>query len=211
MHSFSKDEIVMMFVSLAIMLGLGKILGELFRRFSIPAVVGEIMTGIILWPMLFGRISPAAYTWLFSTASRSAVAIESLLLIGVTFLLLVAGMELDFSATLKQGTSVAVMSSVNIIIPFVAGFLLVFIAPDIFGITSEKTIPALYIGVALSITALPVITKILMDMNLFQTDFGMMVMASALVTDLIGWDYLFNHKRTANPAFYRLKRGYFAD
>lgn len=187
MHSFSKGEIVVMLVSLAVMLGLGKMLGELFRRFSMPAVVGEIAAGIILGPTILGRISPDAYTWLFSTASKSAVAIESLVLIGVTFLLLVAGMELDFSAILRQGTSVAVLSSATIILPFIAGILLVFAAPGLFGITAGRTIPALYIGVALSITALPVITKILMDMKLFQTDFGMIVMASALVNDLVGW------------------------
>ncbi len=176
-----------MLVSMALMLGLGKVVGELFRRFSMPAVVGEITAGIILGPTLLGRISPDAYTWLFSSGSKSVMAIESFVLFGVTLLLLVAGMELDFSAILRQGKSITVISSFNIIIPFVAGFLLARTFPGLFGIPEGKIIPALYIGVALSITALPVITKILMDIKLFQTDFGIMVMASALVNDLAGW------------------------
>lgn len=176
-----------MLVSLALMLGTGRLFAEVFRRFSLPAVVGEITAGILIGSTVLGRIAPDVHGWLFSTASRSAVAIEAFVVMGVTFLLLVAGMELDLSAVMKQGKSVITMSLFNILIPFAMGFALVLAAPGLFGAGDGSTFLGLYIGVALSITALPVITKILMDMKLFQTDFGMLVMTSALINDLAGW------------------------
>ena len=168
------------------MLGSGRVLGELFRRLRLPTVVGEILAGLLIGPSLLGRLSPDFFPWIFPATTRGSTAMEAIVYMGVVFLLLVAGLEVDLSTVLKQGKSVFAMSAFNIALPFAFGFSLAFFAPGFFG-GGGGLVLALFIGVALSITALPIIARILLDMRLLHTDFGMLVLASAMLNDLFGW------------------------
>ncbi|HNU91203.1 MAG TPA: cation:proton antiporter [Spirochaetota bacterium] len=186
MNTLSSYDITVLFMGIALMLGSGRLLGELFRRLRLPPVAGEILAGIIIGPSLLGRLSPGFFQWIFPAATRGSTAMEAIVYMGVVFLLLVAGLEVDLSSVLKQGKTVFTMSAFNIALPFAFGFSFAFFAPGFFGGQSDLVL-ALFVGVALSITALPIIAKILMDMRLFHTDFGMLVLASAMVNDLFGW------------------------
>jgi Kef-type K+ transport system membrane component KefB/mannitol/fructose-specific phosphotransferase system IIA component (Ntr-type) len=186
MNTLSGNDIVVLFLGIALMLGTGRVLGELFRRVRLPAVVGEILAGICIGPSLLGRIAPDFFQWIFPAGTRGSTAMEAIVYMGVVFLLLVAGLEVDLSTVLKQGRSVFAMSAFNIALPFALGFGLALFAPGLFG-RGDDIVLALFIGVALSITALPIIAKILLDMRLFHTDFGMLVLASAMINDLFGW------------------------
>ncbi len=186
MNTLSGNDIVVLFLGIALMLGTGRVLGELFRRVRLPAVVGEILAGICIGPSLLGRLAPDFFQWIFPAGTRGSTAMEAIVYMGVVFLLLVAGLEVDLSTVLKQGRSVFAMSAFNIALPFALGFGLALFAPGLFG-RGDDIVLALFIGVALSITALPIIAKILLDMRLFHTDFGMLVLASAMINDLFGW------------------------
>ncbi len=187
MSLFTKNDIIVLFLGIAVMLGLGKLLGELFRRIKLPSVAGEILAGIILGPSLAGRIFPGFHEWLFPAGTRGAVALESFTLMGVVFLLLIAGVEIDLSSIWKQGKSVFILGLFNIALPFAAGFFFPVAFPGIFGVQKNPLLLPLFIGVSVSITALPVIAKILMEMNLIKSDFGMLVLAAAMLIDLFGW------------------------
>ncbi|HSV95395.1 MAG TPA: cation:proton antiporter [Spirochaetota bacterium] len=186
MNTLSGNDIVVLFLGIALMLGAGRVLGEVFRRVRLPSVVGEILAGICIGPSLMGRLSPDFFHWIFPAGTRGSTALDAIVYMGVVFLLLVAGLEVDLSTVLKQGKTVFAMSAFNIAVPFALGFSLVLFAPGLFG-RGDDIVLALFIGVALSITALPVIAKILLDMKLFHTDFGMLVLASAMINDLFGW------------------------
>ncbi len=186
MNTLSGNDIVVLFLGIALMLGTGRIFGELFRRVRLPSVVGEILAGICIGPSLLGRIAPDFFQWIFPAGTRGSTAMEAIVYMGVVFLLLVAGLEVDLSTVLKRGKSVFAISAFNIALPFASGFFLAFFAPGLFG-RGDDIVLALFIGVALSITALPIIAKILLDMRLFHTDFGMLVLASAMINDLFGW------------------------
>ncbi len=186
MSTLSGNDIIVLFLGIALMLGTGRVLGELFRRARLPSVVGEILAGICIGPSLLGRMAPDFFQWIFPAGTRGSTALEAIIYMGVVFLLLVAGLEVDLSTVIKQGKSVFVMSAFNIAIPFALGSALALLAPGLFG-RSGSIVLALFIGVALSITALPIIAKILLDMRLFHTDFGMLVLASAMINDLFGW------------------------
>lgn len=186
MNTLSGNDIIVLFLGIALMLGSGRVLGELFRRLRLPTVVGEILAGILIGPSLLGRLSPDFFQWIFPATTRGSTAMEAIVYMGVVFLLLVAGLEVDLSTVLKQGKSVFAMSAFNIALPFAFGFSLAFFAPGFFG-GGGGLVLALFIGVALSITALPIIARILLDMRLLHTDFGMLVLASAMLNDLFGW------------------------
>ncbi|MEO0514680.1 MAG: cation:proton antiporter [Planctomycetota bacterium] len=110
--------------------------------------------------------------------------------LAAVFLLLVAGLEVDLSIVWKQGKAALFVSLMGMIVPFAAGFGLAYALPNVIGYDPESDLLfpfALFLGIAMSITALPVIAKILMDLNMFRSDMGMLIMSSAMVNDLLGW------------------------
>ncbi len=188
MSIFEKSDIVTLFLSLAIMLGSAKVFGQIFLRFKLPSVIGEILAGIFLGPTILGRIMPEAYNYLFPAGKESThVALESFILIGVVFLLLVAGLEVELTSVLKQGKSVIIVSSMSIIFPFILGASVATAFPYLFGKGDNRLALAAFIGISLSVTALPIIARILLNMKLFHSDFGMLIMAAAIINDMTGW------------------------
>jgi Kef-type K+ transport system membrane component KefB len=105
------------------------------------------------------------------------------------FFLLTAGLEIDLRSIFRQGKSALLVSVFGVAFPFAAGFLAAEIFPEYMGAVagSNTLIFALFVGTALSISALPVIAKILMDLNLLRTEMGTVIISSAMFDDLVGW------------------------
>lgn len=185
----TSHDIVILLLSIAVMLFAAKIFGEIFTKFKQPAVIGEILAGIILGPTVLGTISPDIFNFLFPQTGPTNSALTGLTNISVVLLLLISGMEVDLNVVLKNSSKALAISSFGIIIPFAFGFLTAWFFPFTLGIgdINLKLVFALFIGTALSISALPVIAKTLMDLNIYKTDVGMMIIASAMINDLIGW------------------------
>jgi len=187
MVSFGKNEIIILFLSISLMLGTARVFGEIFRRIKLPPVVGEILAGILIGPTILGRIAPDFFSWIFPTGTRIAFSIEVLILLGVTFLLFIAGLEVNLTSVLKQGSFVLLLSAFSIAIPFAMGTMVSWFNPGLFGSTANKVALSFFIGITLSITALPIIAKILLDLNLIKTDFGVQLLSSAMINDIFGW------------------------
>lgn len=188
MTGLTPHDITMFLLGIAILLGSARILGELMQRFRQPAVVGEILAGVILGPTLFGNILPAAQAAIFPHDGPTAVALEGLSTLAIVLFLLVAGMEIDLSSVWKQGKSVALVGLIGIAGPLLAGALPALASPKWFGAADVSTpLFAAFFGTAMAITALPVIAKILMDMKMLQTGLGVTIVSAAIVNDLIGW------------------------
>lgn len=187
MGFFTSKETIILLLSLCLMLGAAKFFGEIFKRLKLSSVIGEITAGILIGPTILGRFFPEIYTYLFPANVRIQSATYFIIMLGVILLLLTAGLEVDLSSIWRQGKNVIWLSIASIIIPLALGMLVVYVIPAKFGVTAGNVPLALYIGVALSISALPIIAKILMDLNLFQTDFGMLLITSAMLHDIIGW------------------------
>ncbi len=187
MATFTENEIIILFLSIALMLGTARILGEIFRRLKLPSVIGEILAGVMIGPTVLGRISPDFFAWIFPVGTRLSFSIDVIVLLGVTFLLFTAGIEVDLSSVWKQGRSVILLSSFSIAIPLAMGIMITWLRPDLFGASSTNPALSLFIGITLAITALPIIAKILLDLNLLKSDFGMLMLTSAMINDLFGW------------------------
>ncbi|MGF1636780.1 MAG: cation:proton antiporter, partial [Cyclobacteriaceae bacterium] len=152
-------------------------------------VVGEILAGIILGPTILGMISPDTFIWLFPGTGASMVALDAFIQVSVVLLLFIAGLEVDLHIVLQQGKQALFTSTFGMILPFFLGFIFPYYFAGFFGIVdeSQKLIFALFMGTSMSITALPVIARILMDLNIFQSKMGMLVISSAMINDLLGW------------------------
>lgn len=188
MNIFSRTDIFVLFLSMALMLGSAWFLAEIFRRLKLPAVAGEILAGIILGPTIFGRISPSIYASIFPSGYTSVqISLESFILIGAVLLLLVAGLEIDLSSVISQGKNVIIISAFSITIPFCIGAYVAYNFPGLFGNTESSYALSVFIGISVSITALPLIARILMNIQLFHSDIGMLIMTMAVITDLAGW------------------------
>ena len=188
MDKLAHNEIVSLLIAISVMLISGRLLGEFFRRLKQPMVIGEILAGIILGPTILGMIDRDFFLALFPLTGGATLALDGLVSISVILLLFIAGLEVDLRMVIEQGKQSFYISLTSIIIPFVIGFAFPWFYPEFFGISEEgKLIYSLFLGTALSITALPVIARILMDMGLFKSKIGMVIIASAMVNDLMGW------------------------
>ena len=188
--TISPNDLTVLFLSLAVLLATARLLGEIARHLGQPSLLGELLAGILLGPTLFDYISPSFHGWLFPTEGAAHVAFYGFGQLSVAFLLLVAGLEVDLSSVWRQGKAAASVSVTGVVLPFAIGFGCAYFMPKFMGIEDPEgpLVPfAAFIGIAMSISALPVISRILMDLNLFKSDMGMLIMSAAMVNDLIGW------------------------
>jgi Kef-type K+ transport system membrane component KefB/mannitol/fructose-specific phosphotransferase system IIA component (Ntr-type) len=187
--AFGTHEIVNMFFSLGLLLTLARVMGEIARKMNQPSVLGEILAGILLGPTVLGTLFPEIEQAIFPAQGVNPLVLKAMATLAVVLFLLVAGMELDLSAILRQGRTAALVSLLGIVVPFVLGFGAAFGVPTAFGadVTSNRLIFSLFIATAMSISALPVIARTLMDLSLYKSDFGMLIVAAAIVNDLAGW------------------------
>ena len=180
-------DILVFLLSLALLLGGARLLGEAARRLGFPAVVGEIVTGLLVGKTLLGRIAPGAFAWLFPEGNAK-VLLSGYTTVAVMLLLVVAGLEIDLSVVRKSGRVVIVTSLLGIVIPFVLGYGTGLLLPDSdLADPGRRTLHAAFLGIALSISALPVIAKTLLDLGLMKTNLGLIILSSAVFDDLIGW------------------------
>lgn len=188
----SASQITSLLLGLGILLIVARILGEIAESMGQPAVIGELLAGILLGPSVLGQINPdLMYALLPIEKDFAAVAFEGFTVLAITLYLLVAGMEVDLSTIWKQGRAAAFVGATGVVFPFAIGFAAAWFFPSMLGMDSSSDTPvfifALFLATALSISALPVIAKTLMDLNMFKSDFGMIIISAAVFNDLIGW------------------------
>src|SRR5579863_1407368 len=178
-----------MFLALATLLGCAKLAAELMQKIGQPSILGEISVGIFLGPTVLGHYRPQIYQALFPSTGNLPIVLDTVTTLGVVFFLLIAGLEIDLRSIFRQGKSALLVSFFGVIVPFAFGFGAAGLFPRFLGAApgADRLIFALFVGTALSISALPVIAKILMDLNLLRTEMGTVVMSSAMFDDLVGW------------------------
>lgn len=189
MERLTSYEITVMFVALGTLLAVARCLGEVAKRYHQPAVVGEILAGVLLGPTVLGALAPDWSAWLFPTAGPNALVLDSFATLAIALFLLVAGMEVELSTMWRQGKTAAIVGLAGVIAPFAIGFSAAWYLPWSLGWEGivDVRIFALFFATALSISALPVIARTLLDLNLYRSDFGMIIIAAAVSNDLVGW------------------------
>ncbi|HKG47436.1 MAG TPA: cation:proton antiporter [Pyrinomonadaceae bacterium] len=159
---------------------------RLFRVIHQPPVMGEMIAGIVLGPSVLGLIYPEALSFLFPAPSLETLRLLSQ--IGVVLFMFIVGMELNIQHLREKGSAAVMISHASIIVPFLLGTALsLFLYSDLAPAGTSFNAFALFIGVAMSITAFPVLARILEDRNLSQTTLGSLAITCAVVDDVTAW------------------------
>ncbi|MFA0961882.1 cation:proton antiporter [Roseivirga sp. BDSF3-8] len=189
MEKLTHSEVINLMLQLAVMLAAGRFLAEVSRKLKQPAVVGEIMAGILLGPTLLGSVFPETFQVLFPITGASAQVLDGFIQVAVVLLLFIAGLEVDLQIVWQQGKQALYTSFFALVIPFIIGFAVTYAFPSFFLLDNEsnRIVFSLFIGTTIAITALPVIARILMDLDVFKSNMGMLIIASAMIIDLLGW------------------------
>ncbi len=168
--------------------------GMLFRKLGQPIVVGEILAGLILGPSVFGRMFPGLSAQVFDTSVQPVFQILAQL--GLIFLLFLIGLEFDFRHLKTSGRSSLTISIVGIVLPFVLGFGLAHaMHPHIEHVLGKDGAMravdingfALFMGTAMSITAIPILGRIMMELNISRSRLGAITITAAAIDDAAGW------------------------
>jgi Kef-type K+ transport system membrane component KefB len=173
-------------MALTVIMVTARLVGSVFKRLGQPAVIGEVVGGILLGPSLLGRISPEAAAFLLPAESAPFLGVISQL--GVILYMFLVGLELDLKVLQGRIAVTVAISVTSIVVPFAMGAGLAWmlfdgLAPSGVGFTSF----ALFIGVSMSITAFPVMARILGDRGLQRTPMGIVALTCAAINDAIAW------------------------
>ena len=180
------EPLARLLLQLIVIIALARLFGALFRRLHQPAVVGEIVAGIVLGPSVFGASAPRFSGFLFEPSSLTTLKL--LAEIGVVLFLFVVGLELDLTHLRKMAHAAVVVSQASILVPYALGVLLSLLlyrelAPPGVGLLAF----ALFFGIAMSITAFPVLARILSERRLAGTPLGNTAITCAAVNDVTAW------------------------
>jgi len=191
MKTLNHQEIISLILSLGILLIVARLVGEFFRKLKMPLVVGELVAGICLGPSLLGQYFPKISNLVLNQNSNSHIAFNGITSISVIMLLFVAGMEVDLSIIRQQGKTALKTCFLGLIIPLGLGFLAAYYFFPLFGENYNNhfrlILFSLFFGTAMAVSALPIIARTLMDLGLFRTKVGMIIIAAAMFDDIIGW------------------------
>ena len=186
-------------VQLAVIIMAARLGATVARRLGQPSVVGEIVAGLLLGPSVFGAVAPDLFAVVFRGPAGQGGGLEAALTgfsqVGLVLLLFLIGIEFDFSHIRRQGRPAALISLAGVAVPFGLGLgLAVAMAPRLEALGAAGSIDprtfALFLGTALSITAIPILGRILIEMGLQHTALGATVIAAAACDDAVGWTLL---------------------
>lgn len=182
-----EHQVLVLLVQLFLLVGFARILGGLMKRFGQPPVVGELIAGVILGQTFFGRLAPGAYDWVFGDdVVRSAVF--AFAWIAVILLLVVIGYETDLGIIMRFRKASGWVSAGGFIVPLLVMGGAAFLVPDSFiGEGVERSLFAGFFALALSVSALPVVAKILQDLGLMRRNFAQITLAAGMTMDAVGW------------------------
>lgn len=180
-----RNPFCVLMLQIIIIITLARTFSFLLRKIGQPAVIGEIMAGIILGPSVLGAAFPQASSFVFPEASLSNI--QFLSQIGLILFMFVIGMEIntDFG---KKSYDALIISQVSIVIPFILGILLSLYIYNSYSIPSVPFIQfSLFIGISMSITALPVLVRIVHEKGLLNSKLGKLAITCATIDDILAW------------------------
>lgn len=179
-------DLFILVLQIAVILSLSRITGLLFQKVHQPQVMGEMVAGILLGPSLLGWCAPKLSAGLFPAGSMGHLS--ALSQIGLVLFMFLVGISLNPRELKGLGRVALITSHASIVAPFCLGSILaLFLYPRLSNSDVSFTSFALFIGAAMSITAFPVLARILTERNLMQTRMGALSIACAAVDDVTGW------------------------
>ena len=171
-----------------VLLVCGRLMGELMQRIGQPAVMGQLIAGILLGPSALGALWPALQHTLFPTSPDQKAMIDAVAQLGILLLLLLTGMETDLSVVRRSSRAAFSFSSAGIVVPFLCGVLLGELLPDtMLPDPNQRLITTLFLGTALSISSVKIVAMVVREVGFLRRTIGQVIVAAAIIDDTIGW------------------------
>jgi Kef-type K+ transport system membrane component KefB len=189
MHYLDEQNIYVFLLQIFLLLALARGLGELFRAFKQPPLTAEILVGVLLGPTIMGRFAPAIHGYIFPHDLMQQGMLETMGWIGVLFLLLQTGLEMDLVSAWRQRVGAFKIAFYGILIPVAITFLCAyFFVPDSFLANPRLRLPfAMGLAIAMSISSAAITARSLHDLRLSKTDLGFLIMSALSVNDIMTW------------------------
>jgi Kef-type K+ transport system membrane component KefB len=174
-------------VQLIVMIAAARILNTVFRKFRQPGSVGEIVAGLALGPSLFGHFFPLQSVALFGAAPSPAITVISQ--VGLILLMFQIGIDFEFShlKTRRNRNGTLLIAALSVSVPLILGISIGRLSAPVLAPTMDAVTYSLFVGVALAITAVPILGRILREYDLTTTEIGVVVISAAAVNDVVGW------------------------
>lgn len=161
------------FVQLLLLIAVGRLLGEWMQRIGQPAVIGQLLAGIILGPSVFGTIWPAGHQAVFPPNSSNRQMLNAVSELGVLLLLLLTGMETDLALVKRVGRTAAITSAAGIVIPFACGYMLGEMLPaSVLPDPNRRLFTSLFLATALSISSVKIVAAVLREVDYLRRNLG---------------------------------------
>jgi len=173
---------------LALLMLVGRLLGEIMIRFKQPGVMGQLIAGLVLGPSLLGAVFPDLQHAIFPSAKEQKAMLDGVSQFGVLLLLLLTGMETDLKLVRRTAHAAAAASIAGIVVPFICGVALGEALPDsMLPDPSKRMITSLFLGTSLSIASVKIVASVIRDMNFMRRTVGQVILASSIIDDTVGW------------------------
>ena len=187
----SDQRVMIFFTQITLLIVAGRLLGELMQRLGQPAVIGQLLAGILLGPSVFGALWPAAQHAIFPVASADRQMLNAVSELGVLMLLLLTGMETDLALVKRVRRAAALTSLAGIVIPFLCGYALGEMLPSsLLPDPSRRLLTSLFLATALSISSVKIVAAVLREVDFLRRNLGQVILAAAILDDTIGWTIL---------------------
>ncbi len=184
--TLNEHAVLLLFLEIGVLLLASLIFGELMVRLGQPAIIGQILAGLVLGQTFFGNFFPDLSIQLFPQDSSQSKLIEAVSWIGVSFLLMLTGMETDTSMLKRLGKPALYIGLIGLIVPLLVGCgLSVLLPARLRGDPAGNLAFAVFVGTVFAVSSVPVVAKILMDMKLLKRDVGQLVLSASLSHDLL--------------------------
>jgi Kef-type K+ transport system membrane component KefB len=182
----NEGNLLHVLLALVVVIATARAMGSIFRSVGQPQVIGEIIAGIVLGPSLLGRLAPGAEGYLFPATVGPALNIIAQ--VGVILYMFLVGLELDPALLRKRGHTTVAISHASIVAPFLLGATIaLFLYPRLSSSDVPFTCFSLFVGVSMSVTAFPVLARILTDRRIHKTRMGAIALTCAAVDDVTAW------------------------
>jgi K+:H+ antiporter len=176
------------FAQVGLLLVVGRLLGEAMQRIGQPAVMGQLIAGIVLGPSVLGALWPDLQHAIFPRNAEQKSMIDAVSQLGILMLLLLTGMETDLKLVRRVGRAAITVSAAGVAVPFACGMALGEILPDsILPRPDQRFITSIFLGTALSISSVKIVAMVVGEMNFMRRNLGQIIVASAILEDTIGW------------------------
>jgi len=186
----SSEHMVAIFIAeILLMLLVGRLLGELMQRIGQPAVMGQLIGGILIGPSVLGTLWPSAHHLIFpDNAPGQKMMVDAISNLGILMLLLLTGMETDLALVRRMRRTAFFSSFSGVVFPFACGFILGEYLPDwMLPKEGARLVTALFIATALSISSVKIVAMVIMEVDFMRRNIGQIILASAILDDTLGW------------------------